>query len=241
MARTVLVVSGSTTSWAPATAVTRTSEPGPQTDADVAEKLRGAPMATTSTSPMPRRPDAHLDPAGRADHVLELELGTRLGPPEGAEQQANRDGADRAGHDPDDGRRGAAHAQDLACEQASGPEQRDEGEDRRHDPAAAHVVVDADDIGEPAEELAEDDRDEEQAAADEQAEQEDRVADIDLDHEHPPACRTSKHCGSRGGTSRTRRCGLQDPFSDLAAGAYLRTPYTTVNRTSRMSRYLSPP
>ena len=48
-------------------------------------------------------------------------------------------------------------------------------------------MVDADDIGEPAEELAEDDRDEEQAAADEQAEQEDRVADIDLDHEHPPA------------------------------------------------------
>ena len=187
-----LPVSGSTTSCAPATPC-HADERARSAD----RRGRGREVARCAHRddldlPDRGRSHADLDPAGRADDVLELELRAGLRPPEGPEQEADRRCADRPGDDPDDGRRRAVEVEDLAGEQPARSEQRDEREDRRDDPAATHVVVDPDGIADPAEELTEHHRDEQEAATDEQAEQEDRVADIDLDHEHPPDDRTGQ-------------------------------------------------
>ena len=112
----------------------------------------------------------------------------------------------------------------LAGEQPARSEQRDEREDRRDDPAATHVVWRSRrhrrsrrgaHRAPPG--------DEQEAATDEQAEQEDRVADIDLDHEHPPdddppGAAGAPAVGRRDIVAAAHGCRISAAGADLGEG-----------------------
>ena len=71
----------------------------------------------------------------------------------------------------------AVDVEDLGGEQAADAEHRDEREQQRHQRHAADVEVE-----DRAEDVVDDDRDEQQPAADQRADDEDEVLDRDVDH-----------------------------------------------------------
>ena len=77
-----------------------------------------------------------------------------------------------------DGRRGGAvEVEDLAGEDATDAEHRDERQQRRHQRDAADREVDVERVQDPAEDVVEQDGDEQQPPAHERGEDEDEVLD----------------------------------------------------------------
>src|SRR5204862_578935 len=111
--------------------------------------------------------DGHL--AGRSDHVLQAERLCRLGPAQRFERAKYDTGPQGAGHDSD--QRGAARPQAEAVqpEQATDPEHGDEAEQNRRRGHATEVEAKVNDVQEAAEDVVEDERQQEKAAADKQA------------------------------------------------------------------------
>ena len=85
--------------------------------------------------------------------------------------------------------------QDLGREDPADAEHRDEREERRHERDAADREVDVERVEEPAEDVVQQDRDQEQAAADERGEDEHEVLDRNGDRRH--AIPSAANAGAR--------------------------------------------
>ena len=126
--------------------------------------------------------DRYRDAALLADHVLEAERLGRFGmpqEPEDARDEGRPEDPEAGAHER---RLGPAQVQDLGAEQAADTEHRDEPEQQRDERDAGEIDPDVEGVEEAAEDVVDEDREQEQAAAHEDAEQEDRVREVDLDH-----------------------------------------------------------
>ena len=122
--------------------------------------------------------DADRDEGVVADQVARSRTAR---PPAARRRSVNR--TVRDGHPdepedrPDEGRLAAVQVEDLGGEQATDTEHRDERQQQRHERHAADVEVE-----DGAQDVVEEDRQQEQAAADQRADEEHEVLDRDVDH-----------------------------------------------------------
>src|SRR4029078_7200533 len=126
--------------------------------------------------------DANADERLAADEIARRERRRALGAPKDREEHQDEPESECAADRADGGRLATVDVEDLRREQAADAEHRDEPEGQRHQGDAAEIGADMERVEEPTEDVVDENRDEEQPAADQRADDENEVFDRDLDH-----------------------------------------------------------
>ena len=131
--------------------------------------------------------DADRDAPALTDEVAEAEGVRCLGPAERAEEVVDEQRPGEPEQQADERGPPGVQVEHLGAEQPADAEHRDEAEQQRHERDAADVEVDVEGVEEAAEDVVDEHRQQQQAPADQQAADEDRVREIDRRYTPPMA------------------------------------------------------
>src|SRR2546428_305160 len=151
--------------------------------------MTNVPPPTTTLTPLSSRGDRDADPAGLADEVVQAERLRAFRPAKHAEHSEDETEPQRPGDAAQERSGACVKLEDLRSDEAADAEHRNEPEQRWHERDAADMYADVQRVEHPTDDVVEDDGKQQQAAADGEAEDEDPVGDVDLQHASPPARR----------------------------------------------------
>ena len=147
--------------------------------------------------------DPDRDGARAPDEVLQAERRLALGPLEDAEHAVHDREADRAECGSDQGRLAAMRIEQLGREQSADTEHRDEAERQRHERHATDVGAHVERVEDASQDVVDEDRDQQETAADQRAQDEDEVLDGDGEH-RLDSIRSPTPAGHPGGRAPAR-------------------------------------